>query len=121
MATSVLDKARIKRGDSYTFEVTITDGTFEPTDILEWQARKKISDPEPTIAKSSLSGGVIRLSATTAQIKLTPSDTMDIDKQTMLYWEFQRRSPDGSIVDTLILPSGKTFGELTVELDFLRS
>jgi hypothetical protein len=119
MPTS-LEKAKLKRGDSYAFQVTITDGTFGATDILEWQARKKITDESPAIAKSSVSGGVVRLSATTAEVKLLPSDTVNFDKQTVLYWEFQRKSLDGLTVDTLILPSGKTYGELTVELDYLR-
>jgi hypothetical protein len=118
--TTDLDKAKLKRGDSYTLQVTISGGTLNPSDVLEWQAKRKISDVTPAIAKSSASGGVVRLTGTTAEVKLSPADTASFEKQTVLYWEFQRKTADGLTVDTLILPSGESYGELTIELDYLR-
>ena len=119
--TTSLDGAKIKRGDSYTFPITISDGTFAPDDILEWQVKRKLSDTVPAISKSSVSGGITRLTSTTAEIKLTPVDTNSFEKQATLYWEFQRKTQDGLTVDTLILPSGETFGTLIIEPDYLRS
>lgn len=119
--TTSLDGAKIKRGDTYVFPVSITSGEFGVTDILEWQAKRKLSDTVPAISKSSATSGLTRLTSTTAQITLTPADTNGFDKQTTLYWEFQRKTADGLTVDTLILPSGETFGTLIIEPDYLRS
>jgi hypothetical protein len=121
MTTTNLDKAKLKRGDSYTLQVVITSGgTLAPTDVLEWQAKRKVSDPSPAIAKSSTTGGVVWISPTTAEVRLSPADTSGFEKSTLLYWEFQRKSADGSVVDTLILQTGESRGELTIEPDYLR-
>lgn len=115
-----LDGAKLKRGDSYRFNVAISEGTFNQGDILEWVARKKIEDADPVIAKSSANGGVLLISTTEATVVILPSDTRPLTKGLTLYWEFQRRSADGTEVDTLILASGETVGTVEVEPDLLR-
>lgn len=115
-----LNGAKLKRGDSYRLKVTLTDGTIGVTDILEWQARRKVTDLTPFIAKSSTAGQIVRNSATEAIVTLLPADTALLTKGGSFVWEFQRKSPDGLTVDTLILPSGETFGTFEVEPDVLR-
>jgi hypothetical protein len=116
-----LDGSKLKRGDSYRLNVTISEGTFATTDILQWQAKIKPTDVTPLIEKSSATGGVVRLSDTTAQVILTPSDTNSLEKNTLLVWEFQRRNASGTEVDTLILPSGETVGTLQIDTDLIRN
>jgi hypothetical protein len=116
-----LDGSKLKRGDSYRLNVTISEGTFDVADILQWQAKIKPSDATPLIEKSSISGGVIRLSDTTAQVILTPSDTNSLEKNTALIWEFQRKNASGTEVDTLILPSGETIGTMQIDTDLIRN
>lgn len=114
-----LNESRLKRGDSYRFAVTISDGTFASTDTLLWVARRKITDVDAVISKSSTAGGITRLSDTTAEITIVPADTNALTKNTSLVWEFQRTTITGD-VDTLILGDGETVGRLTIEVDLIR-
>lgn len=114
-----LDGATLKRGDSYKFTVSISDGTISSTDTLQWIARRKVTDTVAVIEKSTANGGIVRISDTQAQITILPSDTSGLLKTTALVWEFQRTTTTGE-VDTIILPDGETVGSMTIEVDLIR-
>lgn len=120
MAIVNLDKAVLKRSDTYKFDVKVTDSTFSTTDTLRWYASRKITDVNPVIEKTTTNGGIVRISDTEAQIIINPEDTSGLTKTTTLIWEFERTSTDGE-VDTLILPSGKTVGTIVIEVDLIKN
>lgn len=115
-----LNESKLKRGDSYEIFIDLAPdtGTFNVGDVIEFALRKKVEDLNYALVKSTADGGITVISPTQAKVNLLPNELRNL--KGVYYWEVQRKSSDGLMVDTLIIPSGETLGTLEIEADLIR-
>jgi hypothetical protein len=98
------------RGDTTTFDVTLTDGDGDPLDLTDLDLTFTASHAAMVITKTVGDGiTVTDLAGGLASIELVPDDTADLEERMVLDWDLQ--VSDGTDVYTPLA------GSLLVEMD----
>jgi len=78
------------RGDTTTFDVTLTDGAGDPLDLTDLDLTFTASHADLVITKVIGDGiTVTDLSGGLASVELVPDDTADVEERMVLAWDLQ--------------------------------